>query len=52
MKLVAITGWGQLKDKEQTAAAGFDMHFVKPVDLAELVASLMRECQGGVAKRQ
>jgi hypothetical protein len=30
--LVAITGYGQEEDRRQTAAAGFDHHFVKPVD--------------------
>jgi signal transduction histidine kinase/ActR/RegA family two-component response regulator len=30
--LVAITGWGQLDDKEKAAAAGFDHHLTKPVD--------------------
>jgi two-component system CheB/CheR fusion protein len=34
--LVAITGWGQDKDREQTARAGFDLHLVKPVDPEEL----------------
>jgi two-component system CheB/CheR fusion protein len=34
--LVAITGWGQEKDREQTARAGFDLHLVKPVDPDEL----------------
>jgi len=31
-KLVAITGWGQDEDRQQAAAAGFDLHFTKPVD--------------------
>jgi PAS domain S-box-containing protein len=30
--LVAITGWGQVEDKYRAAAAGFDHHWVKPVD--------------------
>ena len=29
--LVAITGWGQKRDRERTKAAGFDHHLVKPV---------------------
>jgi PAS domain S-box-containing protein len=30
--LVAVTGWGQEADRARTAAAGFDVHLVKPVD--------------------
>jgi PAS domain S-box-containing protein len=38
--LVAITGYGQEEDRRQTAAAGFDHHFVKPVDAEVLLALL------------
>ncbi len=31
VKLVALTGYGQMQDREQSAAAGFDLHLVKPV---------------------
>jgi signal transduction histidine kinase/ActR/RegA family two-component response regulator len=34
--LVAMTGWGQAKDKERAKAAGFDRHFTKPLDPGEL----------------
>src|SRR5690606_12391953 len=30
--LVALTGWGQESDRQNSAAAGFDHHLVKPVD--------------------
>jgi PAS domain S-box-containing protein len=40
--LVAVTGYGQEQDKNNAAAAGFDYHFVKPVDSARL-ASLLAE---------
>jgi signal transduction histidine kinase/ActR/RegA family two-component response regulator len=30
--LVALTGWGQEQDRRRTREAGFDHHFVKPVD--------------------
>jgi CheY-like chemotaxis protein len=30
--LVAVTGWGQPSDFEQSKEAGFDLHLVKPVD--------------------
>ena len=35
--MVAITGWGQEEDREQSEAAGFDLHLVKPVDHDELL---------------
>jgi PAS domain S-box-containing protein len=34
--LVALTGWGQDEDRQRSKAAGFDAHFVKPVDFAGL----------------
>ncbi|NUZ05804.1 hybrid sensor histidine kinase/response regulator [Piscinibacter koreensis] len=34
--LVALTGWGQDRDRARTAEAGFDRHLVKPVDPAEV----------------
>lgn len=36
--LVAVTGWGQAKDRERAFAAGFDHHFVKPVEPDVLTA--------------
>jgi signal transduction histidine kinase/PleD family two-component response regulator len=36
MILVALTGWGQEQDKQRAIAAGFDRHFTKPVDPADL----------------
>ncbi|HET9625096.1 MAG TPA: ATP-binding protein [Kofleriaceae bacterium] len=36
LRLIAMTGYGQASDKEQSAAAGFDVHLVKPVTLEEL----------------
>jgi signal transduction histidine kinase/CheY-like chemotaxis protein len=39
-KLVALTGYGQSTDRARTRAAGFDHHFVKPVDPAKLHAVL------------
>jgi PAS domain S-box-containing protein len=34
--LVAQTGWGREADRQRTAAAGFDFHLTKPIDLAAL----------------
>lgn len=39
-KLVALTGWGQAADRQRTAAVGFDLHLVKPIDLAALHTAL------------
>ncbi|RZL04075.1 MAG: response regulator [Rubrivivax sp.] len=36
MCLVALTGWGQAKDKQIATEAGFDWHLTKPVNPAEL----------------
>ncbi|KRB67863.1 response regulator [Noviherbaspirillum sp. Root189] len=38
--LVAVTGYGQEQDRVNALAAGFDHHFVKPVDTAKLAALL------------
>ena len=38
--LIAVSGYGQQKDRERSRAAGFDVHLVKPVDPAQLVALL------------
>lgn len=34
--MAALTGWGQDEDRRQSQSAGFNEHFVKPVDLMEL----------------
>jgi PAS domain S-box-containing protein len=40
LTLIALTGWGQDEDRQRTREAGFDQHFVKPVDPAELLQLL------------
>jgi signal transduction histidine kinase len=35
-RMVAVSGYGQQKDRARSQAAGFDMHLVKPVDPARL----------------
>ena len=43
IKLVALTGWGQEKDRRLSRESGFDHHLTKPVDfkvLKSLLASL------------
>jgi PAS domain S-box-containing protein len=46
--LVAVTGWGQESDRERALAAGFDEHWVKPVEI-ELVTVL---CERLLAAKQ
>jgi CheY-like chemotaxis protein len=36
-KIVALTAWGDHETREQTRAAGFDMHIVKPAQFGELI---------------
>jgi len=38
--LIALTGYGQAKDKIQAFQAGFDYHLVKPAELTQLRAIL------------
>jgi PAS domain S-box-containing protein len=38
--LIAVTGYGYEKDREQSLAAGFDHHLVKPIDTRELASIL------------
>lgn len=40
--IVAQTGYGQLKDREEAYAAGFDHHLVKPVSLKKINALLAK----------
>ena len=40
VRLVALTGYGQVEDKRRTEAAGFDNHLVKPVDVTTLQRTL------------
>jgi CheY-like chemotaxis protein len=40
--IAALTGWGQDSDKKKAQEAGFDHHFTKPVDAADLMAFLDR----------
>ncbi|HVV81465.1 MAG TPA: ATP-binding protein [Kofleriaceae bacterium] len=38
LRLIAVTGYGQDSDRDRSAAAGFDLHLVKPIQLATLTA--------------
>ena len=37
LTLIALSGWGQHEDRRRSGDAGFDHHFVKPVDVEALV---------------
>jgi CheY-like chemotaxis protein len=39
-EIIAMTGYGQDRDRQRAQEAGFDRHTVKPVDIGELMNSL------------
>jgi len=41
LRVIALSGYGQVEDRQRSAAAGFDAHLVKPVDLDALKHALM-----------
>jgi len=45
-RLVALSGWGDAQARQRTAAAGFDLHLVKPAS-AEALARVLAEGRGG-----
>ena len=51
LRLVAVTGYGQDKDRERSREAGFDLHLVKPVDRARFKAALDDLAPGAVTPR-
>jgi CheY-like chemotaxis protein len=44
--LAAVTGWGQPEDRRRSKDAGFDRHFVKPVD-PNVITKLLSDARGG-----
>jgi signal transduction histidine kinase/CheY-like chemotaxis protein len=40
VRIVALTGWGQQRDREATALAGCDEHLIKPATVADLQRAL------------
>lgn len=42
--LIALSGYGQPRDREASLAAGFDVHLVKPVEIEVLRAAINRLC--------
>jgi PAS domain S-box-containing protein len=49
IRVIAITGWGQERDRERTRAAGIDEHLVKPVE-PHLLLDLLEKREGPAAK--
>jgi signal transduction histidine kinase len=41
-ELIALSGWGSADDKQKAIAAGFNLHFTKPVDADALCTALAR----------
>ncbi|HKQ15226.1 MAG TPA: response regulator [Steroidobacteraceae bacterium] len=40
VRVIALSGYGQVEDRQRSTAAGFDAHLVKPVDLDALKRAL------------
>jgi signal transduction histidine kinase/ActR/RegA family two-component response regulator len=52
--LVAITGWGQVEDRQRAMSAGFDAHLTKPADpveIAKLLAARFQDVEPAEAPR-
>lgn len=49
--LIALTGWGQTRDRARSSEAGFDTHLTKPVDLQRLLGTLARARHGRPTER-
>ena len=45
-QLIAISGWGRDEDRQKAREAGFDQHFIKPVDPERLLAALASAIPG------
>jgi CheY-like chemotaxis protein len=52
MLLVALSGWGQPKDRRLSEESGFDHHLVKPVESAVLQGVIMEERNGKRAQEK
>jgi len=42
MLIAGLTGWGQPEDRRKSREAGMDVHLVKPIDLSDIAAVLLR----------
>lgn len=48
LPLIALTAYGRVEDKVKILASGFDSHIIKPVDLAELSATIRSLVAAGI----
>jgi CheY-like chemotaxis protein len=46
IRLVALSGWGQARDRAASREAGFDQHLIKPVGIGTLKGLLASVAQG------
>ncbi|HUS31128.1 MAG TPA: GAF domain-containing protein [Kofleriaceae bacterium] len=47
VRLLAVTGYGQSDDRSRSEQAGFECHFVKPVNVTALIDAIERRPSGG-----
>jgi DNA-binding response OmpR family regulator len=40
IRLIAYTSWGRAEDRARSAAAGFDVHLVKPIGVGDLLQTI------------
>jgi len=52
VRLIAMTGYGQLSDKNEAINAGFDMHLLKPVDPVHLQVVLSARSAPGTDQKR
>jgi PAS domain S-box-containing protein len=53
--IIAVTGWGQVQDRERSREAGFDGHLTKPMDISalqQLVASRSAQSAKGSQREE
>lgn len=51
VRIIAMTGYGQDRDRERSRLAGFDSHTVKPVEFTEIIRLLADAQQTGSGRR-
>jgi signal transduction histidine kinase len=49
-RMIAVSGYGQVKDRARSSAAGFDRHMVKPVDPRQLSDAIRQVGAGAPAR--
>jgi signal transduction histidine kinase/ActR/RegA family two-component response regulator len=49
VRFIALTGYGQQRDRERTAAAGFDAHLIKPINITDMDETLRHLTHGSIS---